>query len=112
MGWATAVSPDGKWLAYRMQVIPGYESDRFRIALYEFATGKITVISEAFDNWVDDIKWAPDSKHIYFIGEVASYMPLFRINIETRKIEEILPKELSADLIFQVTVKKFITTTD
>ncbi|KAB2907555.1 MAG: S9 family peptidase [Ignavibacteriales bacterium] len=87
-----AVSPDGKWLAYRMQVIPGYESDRFRIALYEFATGKITVISEAFDNWVDDIKWAPDSKHIYFIGEVASYMPLFRINIETRKIEEILPK--------------------
>ena len=35
-------SPDGKYIAYRAQLRGGYESDRFRLMLYERATGKIT----------------------------------------------------------------------
>ena len=35
-------SPDGKYIAYRSQLRGGYESDRFRLMLYERATGKIT----------------------------------------------------------------------
>ena len=86
-------SPDGKYLAYRMQTVPGYESDKFRIALYELSSGIIKVISDAFDNWVTDIIWAPDSKSIYFTGEVQSVNPLFRIDINTLKIEEIISKK-------------------
>ena len=32
-------SPDGKWLAWRMQVRPGYESDRWRLVVLERETG-------------------------------------------------------------------------
>jgi tricorn protease-like protein len=76
-----------------MQTVPGYESDKFRIALYELSSGIIKVISDAFDNWVTDIIWAPDSKSIYFTGEVQSVNPLFRIDINTLKIEEIISKK-------------------
>lgn len=86
-------SPDGKWLAYRMQTIPGYESDRFRIALLELSTGIVKVITEGFDNWVTDIQWAPDSKNIYFTGEVGGYSPLYRVNISDLKIEEVIAKK-------------------
>ena len=33
-------SPDGKYIAYRAQSRPGYESDRFRLMLYDRKTGK------------------------------------------------------------------------
>ena len=32
-------SPDGKWIAYRAQKRPGFESDRFRLMLFDRATG-------------------------------------------------------------------------
>ena len=38
-------SPDGRYIAYRSQLRGGYESDRFRLMLYERATGKITDLS-------------------------------------------------------------------
>ena len=34
-------SPDGKTIAYRAMARPGFESDRYRIKLYDRATGKI-----------------------------------------------------------------------
>src|SRR5438105_6869024 len=33
-------SPDGKYIAYRSQVTPGYESDRFRLMLLDHKTGR------------------------------------------------------------------------
>ena len=48
-------SPDGKYIAYREQLRGGYESDRFRLMLYERATGKITDVMPRFDRWVGTI---------------------------------------------------------
>ncbi len=33
-------SPDGRYIAYRAQQRPGYESDRFRLMLYDRKTGE------------------------------------------------------------------------
>ncbi len=82
-------SPDGKYIAYRKQLIPGYESDRFRLAIYNRKTGTSEVLSEEFDNWIDDIKWNNDSKSIYFTGEVNGYEPVYKIDIASRKITEV-----------------------
>ena len=74
-------SPDGKYIAYRSQLRGGYESDRFRLMLYERATGKITDLTPNFDRWVDSMAWAPDSKTIYFTAENEGEAPIYQINI-------------------------------
>lgn len=90
-------SPDGKYIGFKMQTVPGFESDKLRLALYERKTRIITVLSEAFDNWVDEFHWAPDSKSIYFTGEVKGSVPLYNIDIKTKKITEIVdPKTIDA----------------
>jgi dipeptidyl aminopeptidase/acylaminoacyl peptidase len=62
-------SPDGKYIAYRAQQRPGYESDRFRLMLYDRKTGEKMNLTEAFDRWVGTFIWAKDSKRIYFVWE-------------------------------------------
>ncbi len=74
-------SPDGKYIAYRSQLRGGYESDRFRLMLYERATGKISDMTPTFDRWVDSMVWSPDSKTIYFTAENEGGAPIYALNI-------------------------------
>jgi len=51
-------SPDGRYIAYRAQQRPGYESDRFRLMLYDRKTGEKKNLTESFDAWVGSFTWA------------------------------------------------------
>ena len=84
-GWPV-YSPDGKYIGYRKQLIPGYESDKFNIALYNRQTGESKILTEKFDNWVNEFKWNGDSKSIYFTGDVTGNQPIFNIDITTKAI--------------------------
>ncbi|HWT82199.1 MAG TPA: prolyl oligopeptidase family serine peptidase, partial [Candidatus Methylomirabilis sp.] len=84
-----AYSPDGRYIAYRTQRIPGYESDRFRLALYDRAAQGKAIITEGFDNWVNAIAWGPDGKQLYFTADVSGRVPLYRIETATGKIARI-----------------------
>jgi dipeptidyl aminopeptidase/acylaminoacyl peptidase len=75
-------SPDGKYIAYRAQQRPGYESDRFRLMLYDRKTGEKKNLTEDFDAWVGTFTWAPDSKRIYFAFECAGYAPVVYADID------------------------------
>ncbi|MBI3650877.1 MAG: S9 family peptidase [Acidobacteria bacterium] len=79
-------SPDGRYIAYRMQKIPGYESDLFRLALYDRATGKSEVLTESYRNWVEDYEWASDAKSLYFTGPLKGEQPIHKVDIATKKI--------------------------
>ena len=83
-------SPDGRYIAYRFQRTPGYESDRFILGLYDRKTGQKRVLTEKFDNWVDDYKWTPDSKAIYFLGEERGYEPLYRVDLKNDRITKVI----------------------
>jgi len=72
-------SPDGKWIAWRMQKVGGYESDRFRLVIYNRQTGAITNLTEAFDQWVEAFAWAPDSSRLYFTAEYHGEAPLYTV---------------------------------
>jgi dipeptidyl aminopeptidase/acylaminoacyl peptidase len=64
-------SPDGKYIAYRAQKRPGYESDRFRLMLYDRKTGeKKSVPMNDRLGWVGTFTWSPDSSTVYFVSEV------------------------------------------
>jgi dipeptidyl aminopeptidase/acylaminoacyl peptidase len=91
-GWPV-YSPDGKYIAYRKQLVPGYEADLFRLAIYDRQTKEKTIISEKFDNWVNDFKWNEDSKSIYFAGEVVGHQPVYKIDITTQKITPEIPEK-------------------
>ena len=82
-------SPDGKYIGYRMQQQAGYESDLFRIAIYERASGKSSVLTESFRNWIDEFRWSKDSKTIYFLGPVEGQNPLFRLDINSKNITQL-----------------------
>ena len=74
-------SPDGKYIAYRAQQRPGYESDRFRLMLYDRKTGEKKSFIPEFDRWVGTITWAPDSRRIYFSSENKGEAPIYEINV-------------------------------
>jgi dipeptidyl aminopeptidase/acylaminoacyl peptidase len=73
-------SPDGKYIAYHAQLTAGYEADRWRVMLYERASGKIENLTEAtFDRNATNLAWSPDSKTIYFLAENETQMPVYAI---------------------------------
>jgi dipeptidyl aminopeptidase/acylaminoacyl peptidase len=59
-------SPDGKYLAWRAQVRPGYESDRFRLMVMERTTGRLTGLTDSLDRWVESFTWSPNSRELFF----------------------------------------------
>jgi dipeptidyl aminopeptidase/acylaminoacyl peptidase len=83
-------SPDGRYIAYIMQKIPAFEADLFRLAIYDRGTKQKTILTDDFDNWVSSFEWAPDSRSIYFTAHAPGTNPLYKIDIESRKITEIV----------------------
>ncbi len=61
-------SPDGKYIAYRAQQRPGYESDRFRLMLYDRTTGQKKDLLWMLLDWVDAFAWSPDSSKLFFVS--------------------------------------------
>jgi len=83
-------SPDGKYIGYRMQKQPAYESDLFRLAIYDRARGTSTVLTESFRDWVDEFQWADDSKVIYFSAPLEGQNPINRVDLVSKTITQIV----------------------
>jgi dipeptidyl aminopeptidase/acylaminoacyl peptidase len=79
-------SPDGRYIAYRAQQRPGYESDRFRLMLYDRKTGEKRNLTEDFDRWVGTYAWGPDSKKLYFASENKGELPIYELNRDPQAI--------------------------
>ena len=82
-------SPYGRSIAFRRQVEPGYESDRFRLALYDRKSGDVTVLTESFDNWVTDARWADEGKTLLFQADQQGRTPLFRVSVDGGDIQKL-----------------------
>jgi dipeptidyl aminopeptidase/acylaminoacyl peptidase len=89
-------SPDGKYIAYRAQMRPGYESDRFRLMLLERATGKVTSLTESVDRWVMSFAWAPDSAHLFFTTGDRGREPVQMVAVTGGGTRVIIPGDISA----------------
>ena len=76
---APVYSPDGKFIAYHAQLTAEYESDRWRVMLYDRVTGKNENLSEGFDRSADELAWSADSQTIYFTAENETQKPVYRM---------------------------------
>ncbi len=105
-----AYSPDGKYIAFRSQLRAGYESDRFRLMLFDRLKGSlnevdlplktysgppaiviagtkvsrpttVTVSENDLDRWVDEFIWTSDSQRIFFTASDQGQQVIYRTNI-------------------------------
>jgi dipeptidyl aminopeptidase/acylaminoacyl peptidase len=97
--WGGMYSPDGKWIAYRAQTQAGYESDRWRLMLYDRSSAKAINLTEGFDRNVESVAWSPDSQTIYFGTEDKAEMPIYAIAAKPGSSPKVvLPDSFNADL--------------
>jgi dipeptidyl aminopeptidase/acylaminoacyl peptidase len=94
-----AYSPDGKYIAFRRQKKPGYEADRFVLALYDRKSGNTRLLTHGLDAWVLGYKWALDSKSLVFRAAIKGRFPLMRVDVESGKLVKLaLPSVRDYDL--------------
>jgi dipeptidyl aminopeptidase/acylaminoacyl peptidase len=70
-------SPDGRFIAYHAQLIPGYEADRWRVMLYDRQSGKSENLTEGFDRSANELGWSTDSQTIFFTAENETLRPVY-----------------------------------
>jgi dipeptidyl aminopeptidase/acylaminoacyl peptidase len=92
-GWDSEplYSPDGKYIAYLSQATPAYESDLKRLAVYDrqAKTSRYLTDRTSFDNWVNDMRWTPDSQSLVFQAEFKGRNPLFKEALTGGKPEQL-----------------------
>jgi len=78
-----AYSPDGKYIAWRSQARAGYESDQFRLAVYDQAKKATQDVLEdfRFKNWVEGFTWGDDSGQIFFTSGEKGETPIYQVNV-------------------------------
>src|SRR5437588_6708719 len=91
-------SPDGRYIAYRSQVTPGYESDRFRLMLYDRKTNQSRSLSESLDSWVDEFAFAPDSKSVYLAAEERGKSPIYSVAVTGGPVRKLVGEGVNGDI--------------
>jgi dipeptidyl aminopeptidase/acylaminoacyl peptidase len=81
-------SPDGHYIAYRAQQRPGYESDRFRLMIYDRKTGEKKNLTEDWDRWVGTFVWTPDSSRVFFTSEDRGWQAIYVRDIAPKKVPQ------------------------
>ncbi len=82
-------SPTGKYIAYRAMMRPGFEADRYRLMLYERATGTTVNLTEEYDRSIEDVVWSPDENSLYFDAEDQGRRSLYRVDVATKKVQQL-----------------------
>jgi len=75
-------SPDGKWIAWRSQARPGFESDLLELWLYNRGTGGTTRLAADFPNWIESVAWAPDSRTLYVTAPEKGRMAIYEMTLD------------------------------
>src|ERR1041385_1614192 len=83
-------SADGRFIAYRSQITPGYESDRFRLMLYDRKTNRAQSISESLDSNVDEFTFAPDNQTIYLRSEERGRSPIYAVSVNGGPVKKVI----------------------
>ena len=117
-----AYSRDGKYLAWRSQVRAGYESDKFRLVVYDRERGSkgareqgdgsaVRDLLPKWDLWVDEFAWAPGSEAIYFVSGDKGESPLFKLYLENGDVSMLEGVGGFSDLRISVDVSEPIVVT-
>ncbi|MES1221921.1 MAG: prolyl oligopeptidase family serine peptidase, partial [Bacteroidota bacterium] len=82
-----AVSPSGKWLAF--QYGPTSFISVPALALMPLKGSAKDIIEIPFDRAKGNFVWSNDEKYLYFSAQSNGGVPAYRVNIQTKKIEQL-----------------------
>ena len=102
-------SPDGRHIAYHAQLTAGYESDRWRVMLYDRQSGKSENLSEGFDRSAADLAWSPDSKTIFFLAENETQQPLYAMEAHVGATPKKVLDGFNAEFAFSADGRTLVT---
>ncbi|HEX3559205.1 MAG TPA: S9 family peptidase [Pyrinomonadaceae bacterium] len=83
-------SPDGRYIAYRSQATAGFESDRWRLMLYDRQANRSRELLPKFDAYVDDFTFAPDGGSIYFVSGERGTEPVFNVSVADGSMRKLI----------------------
>jgi dipeptidyl aminopeptidase/acylaminoacyl peptidase len=76
-----AYSSDGRFIAYASQARAGFESDRWRLMIYNRTDKRVRELLPAWDRNADAYFWSPDMNAIYVQTTDAGREKLFRVGL-------------------------------
>ncbi len=82
-------SPDGSKMIWLSMERAGFEADKDRIFMLDLATNEKTYLDPGFDYSAENISWTPDGKTLYFIAGVEATFQVFKMDVESKKIEAV-----------------------
>ncbi len=91
-------SPDGRFIAYRAQQRPGFESDRWQLMLYDRQTNKARSLTGALDSWVEGFTFSRDGQKIYFAASERGLQPVYQIGLNRGAIAKVIGEGFNDDL--------------
>ncbi|HEY6140435.1 MAG TPA: S9 family peptidase [Thermoanaerobaculia bacterium] len=74
-------SPDGRYIAWRSQSRAGYESDLWELWILDRQEGQSRRIAPAFDNYIDSVAWAPDSKSMFVTAPEQTNEAIYEVSV-------------------------------
>lgn len=74
-------SPDGTQLAYLAMSRPGYEADKLRVIVRDWAKGTERSLTDTWDRSAGSLVWAKDGKTLYVTSDDLGQVALFGIDV-------------------------------
>ncbi|MEK6302614.1 MAG: S9 family peptidase [Acidobacteriota bacterium] len=91
-------SPDGRYIGYRAQSKPGFESDRWRLALYDRKTGQSHSITEQLDSSVESFTFSPDSEKVCLTAGERGRQPIYELALSGGTARKIIADGFNDDV--------------
>lgn len=86
---APAFSPDGNLIAWESMPTDGFESEKKRLFIHDFRTGKTTDYSADFGESVESITFSADNKTVYFISGTKATYQIYALDMAKKQIRQI-----------------------
>lgn len=81
------LSPSGKWLAFQYGTTSFVEVPQ--LAIMNLNSSSKEIITIPFDRAKSNFTWSADEKYIYFLAQSNGGQPLYRVNVDTKDVEEL-----------------------
>ncbi|HYN83804.1 MAG TPA: S9 family peptidase [Pyrinomonadaceae bacterium] len=77
-----AYTPDGRFILYRSQATAGFESDRWRLMLYDRTSNRSRELLPRLDAHAESFVVTPDSRFVYFTTGQRGLHPVYGVALE------------------------------